>query len=440
MLYHIATYGCQMNEYDSGVLAAMMESEGCTATDDPAAADFILVNTCSVRQKAEDTALARISKFKPFKRANPNLKIVLAGCMAKNHGESLIQKMPLIDYVIGPDHYRKIPEILFRNPVRVSRKNSAARTMVEFDSLEIYKDASAKLASPFSTYVAIQRGCNKHCSYCIVPHVRGPEKYRDETDVLREAGEAAARGVREITLLGQTVNAYRFGDTSFAGLLEKVSLIPGIERIRFTSPHPRHYTPELIDVLLGNPKICAHAHIPLQSGSNAMLKKMRRQHQIEDFLRITEKLRGANPLYGLTTDIICGFVGETESDFEQTLEVVREVQFDSAFMFIYSPREGTESAREPETLTEEEKKERHRRLADLQNEITLERNRMMIGNTERILVERPSTRNPEEWVGKTGNFKKVIFRPSGSVYPGAWANIHIDDIRGWTLRGTPVEE
>lgn len=426
-----------MNEYDSGVLATMMESEGCTQTDDPSKADVIIVNTCSVRKKAEDTAIARISKFKPFKRVHPDLKIIVVGCMAKNQGETLIRKLPIIDYVVGPDHYRKIPDLVFRQPLPKSKKDLAAKTIIEFDSHEIYRDASSKLATSYNSFIAIQRGCNKRCSYCIVPYVRGPEKYREESDVIREIQEAADRGIVEITLLGQTVNAYRSKETSFAGLLEKVSQISGIERIRFTSPHPRHYTPELIDLLLENPKICNHAHIPLQSGSNAMLKKMRRQHDIDDFLRITEKLRGKNPFYGLTTDIICGFVGESEEDFEQTLSVVKDIQFDSAFMFIYSPREGTESAREKETLSEEEKKERHGRLVQIQNEITLKRNQMMIGRREQILVERPSTKNPEEWVGKTDHFKKIIFAPQNPVQPGDFIHCQIDDIRGWTLRGTP---
>jgi tRNA-2-methylthio-N6-dimethylallyladenosine synthase len=312
--------------------------------------------------------------------------------------------------------------------------------LTEFDNEENYLGQSAKLLSPFSTHVTIQRGCNKHCSYCIVPYVRGPEKYREVSDVLREVREAADKGVSEITLLGQTVNAYKSGNDTFATLLNKVSEVPGIQRIRFVSPHPRHYTPDLIDILLNNPKLCQSAHIPLQSGSDAILKKMRRQHTADDFLCIVEKLRGANPLYGLSTDIISGFVGETEADFEKTLDMVREVRFDSAFMFIYSPRKGTESAQEKETLSAEEKWERQARLVELQNEITLERNRLMLGRNELILVERPSSKNPDEWVGKTNNFKKVIFKPVGEVHPGNYLVCNIDDIRGWTLRGTPISQ
>ena len=440
MQYHIATYGCQMNEYDSLLIAKMMESQGCTATDDPAKADFLIFNTCSVREKAEETAIARISKMKCYKEANPNVRIVVVGCMAKNLGESLMKKRRIIDFVIGPDQYNKIPEILFSRPVIPTKGNRKYRVLTDFDSEENYLGQSAKLLSSFSTHVTIQRGCNKHCSYCIVPYVRGPEKYRETADVLREIKEAADKGVSEITLLGQTVNAYKSGNDTFATLLNKVSEISGIQRIRFVSPHPKHYTPDLIEVLLGNAKVATSAHIPLQSGSDAMLKKMRRQHTVDDFLRIVEKLRGANPLYGLSTDIISGFIGETEADFEKTLEMVREIQFDSAFMFIYSPREGTESAKEQEFLSAEQKWERQARLVELQNEITLQRNQLMLGRNEEILVERPSSKNPEEWVGKTNNFKKVVFKPVGEIHPGDYLVCNIDDMRGWTLRGTPIAQ
>ena len=435
--YYIATYGCQMNEYDSGLIAKILDDAGYSATEDPGLADVLLFNTCSVREKAEESAIARISKMKPYKESNPDLKIVVTGCMAENLKDSLLKKRHIIDFVVGPDSYRKLPEILAKVP---SKRNRAARVFAEFDTNENYTGLSAVNPYPFSAYVAIQRGCNKHCSYCIVPYVRGPEKYRDAQDVLREVQELAAKGVSEVTLLGQTVNAYKNGNDDFAAILNKVSEVDGIRRIRFTSPHPKHYTPALIDTILGNPKICPHVHLPLQSGSDAMLKKMHRQHTAEEFLRIVEKFRGKDPLYGLSTDIICGFVGETDDDFEQTLKIVREAQFDSAFMFIYSPRPGTESARETETLTPEQKLERHGRLVELQNAITLERNKLMLGRREEILVERPSSKDPSEWVGKTGNFKKVVFRPSREVRPGDYLVCNIDDIRGWTLRGTPVEK
>jgi tRNA-2-methylthio-N6-dimethylallyladenosine synthase len=245
----------------------------------------------------------------------------------------------------------------------------------------------------------------------------------------------ADQGVKEVTLLGQTVNAYKSGEVRVGDLLQKVAQIGGIERIRFTSPHPRHYTAELIDTLLAEPKICPHAHIPVQSGSDSVLKKMRRQYTRDEYLRILEKLRGANPLYGISTDIICGFVGETEADFEDTLSLVREAQFDSAFMFAYSPRKGTPSALETEHLCEAEKKERLARLIEVQNHITAERNRLMIGRTETLLIERESTKNPDELVGKTGSFKKVVVPKAEGLQAGSMVDAKITGMRGWTLRG-----
>ncbi|HPW95077.1 MAG TPA: tRNA (N6-isopentenyl adenosine(37)-C2)-methylthiotransferase MiaB [Fibrobacteraceae bacterium] len=433
MKYHIATFGCQMNEYDSGLLANLLESVGCQVTSKKEEADFIFFNTCSIREKAEDTAIARISQIKSLKYKNPNLKIIIVGCMAKNKGKALFKRLPFIDYVIGPDHYKEIPEIILK-------QKSYQRVYTEFDETENYQGAYAKLQTPYSTSIGIQRGCNKRCSYCIVPYVRGKEKNRDPLDILAEVQSAADRGVSEIMLLGQTVNAYHKDDFSFATLLDKISQINGIERIRFTSPHPKHYNDELIDVLLSNSKICNHVHLPLQSGSDAILKKMRRQYNVENFLSIVERFRNNNPLYAVTTDIISGFVGETDEDFEQTLEVVKKAQFDNAFMFIYSPRAGTESFQEKETLSEEEKQERHERLVVIQNEITMQRNKLMFNRNEKILVERPSTKDPDEWVDKTENFKKVIFKPTKIVHPGDYVVCHINDIRGWTLRGEVVGE
>ena len=248
-------------------------------------------------------------------------------------------------------------------------------------------------------------------------------------DVLAEVRKAADKGISEVTLLGQTVNAYKTEGGNFADLLTKVSEIGGIRRIRFTSPHPRHYTNELIDVLLNNPKVCHYAHIPIQSGSDAMLKKMRRQHNMEQYLSIIEQLRSKDPFYGISTDVICGFVGETEEDFEQTLKAFETCQFDSAFMFIYSPRKGTESYKEAETLTEAEKNERHTRLVELQNAITLKRNQMMLGRTEELLVEKNSARDETELRGRTDNFKKVVFKPEVGqiVKPGDYVKVKLDD-------------
>lgn len=432
MKYYTATYGCQMNEYDTALIASMLERDGAISVDTPEEADAIIVNTCSVREKAEETAIAHIGVYKPIKDdINPDLKIVVTGCMAQNRGHEIMRRLPYVNYVVGPDQYRKIPKLLMGKQKR--------RFELEFDHEENYVGESAKLVNPYSAQISIQRGCNKRCSYCIVPYVRGPEKYRECEDVLREVREAAERGVTEIMLLGQTVNAYKDGNENFASLLNRISDIEGIRRIRFTSPHPRHYTDELLRVLIENPKVCHHAHIPLQSGSNAMLKKMRRQHDMDTYYGVIDTLRSADPLYHISTDVISGFVGETDEDFEQTLEAFRRIQYDTAYMFIYSPRAGTESFKEAETLTAEQKQARHARLVELQNGITLERNKLMLGRTETLLVERSSSRDESEMMGRTDNNKKVVFPADSSVKPGDYVQVKIDEIRGWTLRGTLVK-
>jgi len=392
-----------MNEYDSARLAALLEFQGWLPVENAEKADMILVNTCSVRAKAEENAISRIRDLKKLKVENGELRIGVLGCMAKNRGESLKKDLPFIDFVQGPDEYGA-------------------------------DDIFAKLSNNYSAFIAIQSGCNMRCSYCIVPYVRGLERYRESESILREIEAAAAQGVSEVTLLGQTVNGYRYKGLSFAGLLRLVADVKGIERIRFMSPHPRHYTGELLEILLNEPKIAPHVHLPVQSGSNSILKKMKRQYTRENYLSIVEALRSFNPLYGITTDIICGYPGETEEEFEETLSLLREAQFDSAFMFAYSSREGTPSALEKELITEEEKKARLQKTIDLQHSITLERAKLMIGRTEKILLEKPSRRNPGEWVGKTGNFKKVVVDYSGAK-SGTYVNCAIDAVRGHTLRG-----
>jgi len=337
--------------------------------------------------------------------------------MAKNRGESLFKILPFLDFALAPDEYSKLPEILLGS---IAKEKSEDMPF-------------AKLSNNYSAFIAIQIGCNMKCSYCIVPHVRGMERYRESNSILREIEEAAAKGVSEITLLGQTVNGYRCKGLSFAGLLKQVADIKGIERIRFMSPHPKHYTGELLEVLLGEPKIAPHVHLPVQSGSNSVLKKMKRQYTRENYLSIVEALRSSNSLYGITTDIICGYPGESEEEFEETLSLLREVQFDNAFMFAYSPREGTPSALEKEFISEEQKKERLQKIIDLQNIIVLERAKLMIGQSEKILLEKTSRRNPGEWVGKTGNFKKAIVKAQINFKEGMYVDCVIEGIKGHTL-------
>jgi len=406
-----------MNEYDSARLAAILEFNGASPAIAPEKADIILVNTCSVRAKAEENAITRIMDLKRLKVENRRLKIGVLGCMAKNRGNSLLKSLPFLDFILPPDEYTRLPEILFQ------KLDPAPQTPF------------AKLTNKYSAYVAIQSGCNMRCAYCIVPYVRGREQYREPASILQEIEAAALEGVSEIVLLGQTVNGYRYKGLSFAALLKQVAGVKAIERIRFISPHPLHYTSELLEVLMTEPKIAPHVHLPAQSGSNSVLKKMKRQYTRESYLSIVETLRSFNPLYGITTDIICGYPGETEAEFEETLTLLQEARFDSAFMFAYSPREGTPSALEKELITEEEKKSRLQRVIDLQHSITLERVKLMIGRGEKVLLEALSRRNAGEWVGKTGNFKKVILPTQPSFREGMYVDCVIEGVKGHTLWG-----
>jgi tRNA-2-methylthio-N6-dimethylallyladenosine synthase len=408
-----------MNEYDSARLAALLEFHGASPVLEPEKADIILVNTCSVRAKAEENAIARIRDLKPLKSLSNSLKIGVLGCMAKNRGESLLKDVPFLDFVLSPDEYQKLPEMLL---LATSTANHSP---------------FAKLTNNYSAFVAIQSGCNMRCSYCIVPYVRGREQYREPASIFKEIEMAASKGVSEIVLLGQTVNGYRHKDLSFAALLKQVAGIKGIERIRFISPHPKHYTSELLEVLTSEQKIAPHVHLPAQSGSNSVLKKMKRQYTREAYLSIVHALRSFNPLYGITTDIICGYPGETEEEFEDTISLLQSARFDNAFTFAYSRREGTPSALEEELITEEEKKARLQKVIDLQNSITLERAKLMLGRQENILLEKPSRRNSGEWVGKTGNFKKVILPAQPDFKEGMYVSCVIESIKGHTLIGKP---
>ncbi|GHV10973.1 tRNA-2-methylthio-N(6)-dimethylallyladenosine synthase [Fibrobacterales bacterium] len=439
MNFVVISYGCQMNEYDSARVSSVLELCGVQPVLNVADADIILINTCSVREKAEESAIARMRELRPLKLKNKHLKIGILGCMAKNRGATLLKELPFVDFVLPPDEYEKLPEIISGGVPPAPLPKGADLTLLTNRPLKNPVDAFAKLSNSYSAPIAIQSGCNMRCSYCIVPFVRGREEYRDPNLILREIENAVQNGISEIILLGQTVNGYRHKELSFADLLKKVAEVKGIERIRFMSPHPKHYTGELLNILLNEQKIAPHIHLPAQSGSNSILKKMKRQYTREEFLSIVEALRMANLFYGITTDLICGYPGETEAEFEETLSLLREAQFDNAFLFAYSPRKGTPSALEAETINAKEKWQRLQCAIDLQNSITLSRAKMMIGRKETILLERPSRRSAGEWIGKTGSFKKVIIPNSGNegekFREGMYIDCIIESVSGHTLRG-----
>lgn len=428
--YYLATFGCQMNEYDSHMIGSMLEKHGMNQTEDPAQAKVLVVNTCSIRGGAEDRAYARIAAMRYYKRLNPSIRIAVVGCMAQNHGERIPTALEHVDFVVGPDNYRQLEEMLFAEESRTGK----AAILTEQNAFENYQGLMAKLSNQVSAHITIMRGCNKRCTYCIVPTVRGVERSREAIEIENEVREAVSQGIREVCLLGQTVNSYRTENHSFADLLQRLNGIEGLKRIRFTSPHPRHFDSETIDVMAACEKVCNHVHIPLQSGSNAMLKKMRRQYTRERFLEIVDELRAKIPKVALTTDLIAGFVGESERDFEDTLAMVETVRFDNAFLFAYSPREGTPAFDEVETLTPDEKQARLERLIELQMCITEERLDATLGRDEEVLMEGPSFKNEVEWVGKTRCFRKVILPFVEGMKPGSLAMAKLRERRGNVLR------
>ncbi len=427
--YHLATYGCQMNVYDSNMIAEMLEKRGLQKIESPDGADIVVVNTCSIRGGAEDRAYARIAAMRYYKKLNPSMRIAVVGCMAQNHGEKIPVALDHVNFVVGPDNYRELEEKLFEPAQGIPA------ILTEQSSLENYDGLMAKLDSPVSTHITIMRGCNKQCTYCIVPLVRGVERSRDPELILEEVQRAVAAGVKEVCLLGQTVNSYRTEGADFAGLLRLLNEVEGLARIRFTSPHPRHFDAEVIAAMAECPKVCGHVHLPLQSGSNRMLKKMRRQYTREKYLAIVENLRAAMPGIGITTDIITGFVGETESDFEETLSFMQEVRFDSAFMFSYSPREGTPAFAEPETLSAEAKQERLERVIALQTGISEAALDAMVGGETEVMLEGPSARSTEEWIGKSDCFKKVVVPAYSGIAAGDLVRARIAARKGTVLRG-----
>ncbi len=438
--YLLATFGCQMNEYDSNLVGAMLEKRGMEITENPDEANLFVVNTCSIRGGAEDKAYARVAALRYHKRHRPGVRIAVIGCMAQNHGEKIPVALEHVDYVVGPDGYGELEGMIFGEDTRNGLGNgNGAQVWTAQNDFENYEGMMARLDGSTSAHITIMRGCNKRCTYCIVPTVRGVERSRSAAEVIAETRHIVSQGVREICLLGQTVNSYRDdgpdGKVSFADLLRRLQEVDGLRRIRFTSPHPRHFDSDTIRAIAECDKVCNHVHMPLQSGSNSLLKKMRRQYTRERYLEIVEELRATLPGVAITTDIIAGFVGETEEDFEDTLSLMRAVRFDHAYMFSYSPREGTPSFDEVETLSAADKQLRLERVIELQMTHTEERLDALVGRTEEILIESPSSRDATEWVGKTGDFKKVIVPYAPGVEKGALVNARIRERRGLTLRG-----
>ena len=387
--FYIETYGCQMNEADAQLMAGLFLREGYVRAASPDAAEVVIVNTCAVRDRAEQRVLGRVGELKRTKRAGDVLGVV--GCMAQRLGGGLLERAPHVDFVAGPDAYRQLPQL-----VRHARDGERG-VATAFRATEHYEDIvpayPGEGSSAASAWVTVQRGCDYRCTFCIVPMTRGSERSRKLADVVREARVLAERGVSEVTLLGQTVNSYHDGEHDFADLLRGVGAVAGIRRVRFTSPHPDDFSARAVAAMAEVPAVCEHVHLPVQSGSSAVLRRMLRRYTREAYLALVERLRGAIPGLALTTDLIVGFPGETEADFQATLSLVDEVGFDDAFTFRFSPRAGTAATRLPDPVPDAVAAERLERLIAAVRRVARARNAALVGTTHEILVEQPARRS-----------------------------------------------
>jgi len=424
--YYIETYGCQMNEADSELVAGLLQKTGYSMTAVPDQADVILVNSCSVRENADRRAIARLSQFKNLKKANPELILGLLGCVAQRDKGKLLAERKYIDLILGPDAYRDLPEIL-----------EQCRTPfidVDLSRTEVYDDLVPFRQSAVNAWISIMRGCNKFCTFCIVPYLRGRERSRSPQSIINEIGKALTDGYREVTLLGQNVNSYHFEEYRFPELLETVAAVPDLHRVRFTSPHPRDVDERMLAVMQSHKNICKQIHLPLQAGSSRVLKLMNRSYNHEHYLKVVEMIRNYLPQAAITTDIIVGFPDESAEDFEQTLAVMQAVRFDAAFMFKYSPRAGTKAAEMPDNVPEEEKARRLKAIIQLQKTHTLESNKALIGTVQEILIDGPSRKNPDEMIGRTDTNKIVVLK-EGHPQVGEFCQVKIEKAVGVSLFG-----
>jgi tRNA-2-methylthio-N6-dimethylallyladenosine synthase len=442
----IKTYGCQMNERDSEAVAAQLVAKGYSLAISEKAADVILLNTCSVRDAAEQKAFGKMQNLAAeTRRKRPNVVLGFLGCMAQSRGRALIDQLPDVDLVLGTQKFHRAADYL--DDILAGRRDKVCDIEEEHGSEGTIKEhllAGNIPGKSVTAFVSIMQGCNQYCTFCIVPYTRGQERSRSIPDIVAECRELVARGTREITLLGQIVTSFgkreiglRDGKSAFVQLLEAVHDIEGLERIRFTSPHPKGYGDDLVEAYRRLPKLCESAHLPVQSGSDRVLKLMHRGYTRERFLGIIQKLRHTQPRIGLTTDFIVGFPGETEEDFGQTLSLVREVQFDNAFVFKYSKRKDTPAAALPDQVPQTVIEERHARLLALVNEIGSEKFRSLVGELAQILVEGPSRRNPARLEGRTRCNRIVVFEGS-ERHHGQLLDVRIQRASLFTLYGDPA--
>lgn len=429
---YIETYGCQMNVSDSELMLGKLAAEGYTPVDQPDGADVILVNTCAIRDHAEQRVIGRVGELKRSMKADTILGVT--GCMAQRLGPRLL-KSKHVSLVIGPDGYRALPELVDR------ARGGEKVTSTSFDLEEHYEDVAPKRYDKVKAWIPVQRGCDYRCTYCIVPYTRGAERSRKLTEVVRETRQVVADGMSEVVLLGQTVNSYNDGESDFADLLRAVGSVPGIRRVRFTSPHPNDFSDRVIAALAEVPAVCEHVHLPMQSGSTAILKRMLRRYTREEYLACLDRLRSAVPGLSVTTDIIVGFPGETEADFEQTLSAVLEAQFSDAFMFKFSMREGTPAERMPKEwlVPDEVASGRMERLVETVRATARQQNLTMLGRKAEVLIEKEAKRGGELLQARTRDFRTVLI-PGDASMIGRYVTVELTGTTGSTFTGTIVRE
>jgi len=433
--YKVFTYGCQMNESDSLRMGTQLEQLGYKSTENMEDATIILINTCCVRESAEKKIHGKIGEIKNLKRKNPEIILGVVGCMAQKEGEKLFRKAPHIDFVLGTNKIHELNNVI--NDIKMSRHHM---TNLAPDDGGMPQEVLPPTSDALSVWVPITYGCNNFCTYCIVPYVRGREHSRPMSAIIDEVQSYSKTGVKEVTLLGQNVNSYgkELTDTSFAKLLYELDKIDGIERVRYMTSHPRDLSDEVIDVIRNSRHICSHFHLPVQHGSDRILKAMNRGYTIENYRNLIKKVRTAVPDCSLTTDIIVGFPGETDEDFNNMLEFIKEMRYDAAYTFLYSKRSGTPAATMENQVEEKVKKERLNKLMAVQNEISLEINKKLEGCIVEVMVEGPSRTDEAVYTGRTSNNKIVLWGKRGQEQAGDLVQVKINHAQTWVLKGDAI--
>ena len=429
----LIVYGCQGNVSDGERMAGQLKAIGYDRTEDMEQADLILINTCCVRETAEDKVYGKIGEIKALKRRKPDLILGIAGCMAQKEGEALIKRAPHIDFVLGTSKVHSLSQTVRR--IEAERGHVVDVTLTETE-LPDESEAPVLRDGKLSAWVPIMYGCNNFCTYCIVPYVRGRERSRLPEDILREVEQAVKAGYKEVTLLGQNVNSYGkdHKQADFAELLAMVDKVEGIERVRFMTSHPKDLSDKVIEAMAQGKHLCEHIHLPVQHGSSKILKAMNRVYTAEAYKDLVKRIRAAMPEVSLTTDLIVGFPGETEEDFEELLTFLKEIRYDAAYTFIYSKRSGTPAAEMAEQVPEDVKKARLQKLMEVQNEISLEINKSLQGKTMEVMVEGPSKNDETVWMGHTRSNKIVLF-PHGEEKEGDFVQVKITSPQTWVLKG-----